>query len=97
MIGAESQVDIAVEGIVVDYLILQIIRTFQVERTLIEVAQGVRLGALNLPASMQQRIGNGIFIELHGLGCAGMGFLFIVLKLRQSYRIAEGCHHQPSQ
>ena len=57
-----------VERIVIDHLILHVVRALQVERTLIEVAEGIRLGKLNLPTGIQQRIRNGIILHLEGLG-----------------------------
>ena len=60
--------DVSVDGIVVDHIILQGIRALQVERTLVEVAQRERLGALNLPAWMQQGIWDGIFRNEKRLG-----------------------------
>ena len=54
--------DITVEGIIVDDLIPEGIRTLEVERTLIEIAQGIRLGKLDFPTGMQQGIGNRILI-----------------------------------
>ena len=59
--------DITVEGIIVDDLILEGIRTLEVERTLIEIAQGIRLGKLDFPTGMQQGIRNRILIYLNGL------------------------------
>ena len=104
--------DITVEGIIVDDLIPEGIRTLEVERTLIEIAQGIRLGKLDFPTGMQQGIRNRILIYLNGLVLWKLlvlliilpdflliflfVFLFILLRKRQSEGIAEGCHHQPS-
>ena len=57
-----------VERIVIDHIILHVVRTLQVERTLIEIAEGIRLGKLNLPTGIQQRIRNGVILHLEGLG-----------------------------
>ena len=97
--------DITVEGIIVDDLIPEGIRTLEVERTLIEIAQGIRLGKLDFPAGMQQGIRNRILIYLNGLVLWKLLvllfvflfiLLFIFLRKRQSEGVAEGCHHQPS-
>ena len=57
-----------VERIVIDHIIFHVVWALQVERTLIEVAEGIRLGKLNFPAGIQQRIRNGIILHLEGLG-----------------------------
>ena len=85
--------DITVEGIIVDDLIPEGIRTLEVERTLIEIAQGIRLGKLDFPTGMQQGIRNRILIYLNGLV---LWKLLVLLRKRQSEGVAEGCHHQPS-
>ena len=85
--------DITVEGIIVDDLIPEGIRTLEVERTLIEIAQGIRLSKLDFPTGMQQGIRNRILIYLNGLV---LWKFLVLLRKRQSEGVAEGCHHQPS-
>ena len=45
------------------------------------------MGALNLPAGMQQRIGNGIFIELYGLGCVERKYVEEVGTMNVMFKI----------
>ena len=59
--------DVAVDGIVVHHIILHVVRSLQVERTLIEVGPGNWCGSLDLPTRMEQGIWDGILINKHRL------------------------------
>ena len=89
--------DVAVQGIIIHHLILQVVRTAQIERTLVEITQRIRLRLLDLPTRMQQRVRNGILIHLQRLGIDRDDILLIILRIRHGKGIAEGRNHQPSQ
>ena len=60
---------ISVERIIILHLILHVIRALQVERTLVKVAEGNRLGALHRPTGVQQTVRNRILIRKNWLCC----------------------------
>ena len=60
---------ISVERIIILHLILHVVRTLQVERTLVKVAEGNRLGALHRPTGVQQTVWNRILVRKNGLCC----------------------------
>ena len=59
--------DVSVEGVVVDDILLEVVGTFQVGWILVEIVVGDGSGALDLPAWMEQRVGNLLFVGAHSL------------------------------
>ena len=59
--------DIAVDGVVVDDVLLEVVGTLEVGRVLVEVVVGDGSGALDLPAGMEQGVGNLLIVGTHGL------------------------------
>ena len=65
-IGAANLVadDVAVDGVVILHRLLHVLGTLQVGRALVQVVVGDGDGALNLPAGVEQRVGDiGIVVK----------------------------------
>ena len=82
--------DVAVERVVVLHLLLHILRTLQVGGILVEVVVGDGRGALNLPARVQQRVGNLLIVVDDGLFGNIRRFLVVFRGVSSRFRALIG-------
>ncbi len=80
--------DVAVDGVVVGHLILHAVGRLEVDGTRLEVVVGDGGGALYLPSRVEQRVGDGVFVQNDigqgRLGAFACGRLLVVLRACRS-------------
>ena len=54
--------DIAVERVIINHILLQVIRQVEVGRITTKVVEGYRRDALNVPSGVEERVGDRVFI-----------------------------------